>query len=73
MPILKSSEVPKTPTRGMTFRLPSEKLDQLRKYLKQEISLLIHCLSFRLEPLVRRPTFTMYSSYWICESMIVLC
>lgn len=66
MSILKSSEVPKTPTRGMTFRLPSEKLDQLRKYLKQEISLLIYCLSLpirlRLEPLVRCPTFTMYFS-----------
>ena len=31
MPILKSSEVSKMPTKGMTFRLPSEKLDPLRK------------------------------------------
>jgi hypothetical protein len=31
MPILKSSEVPKTPTRGMTFRLPSDTVNQLRK------------------------------------------
>lgn|ERR687891_1663949 len=31
MPVLKSSEVPKTPTRGMTFRLPSDTVNQLRK------------------------------------------
>ena len=31
MQILKSFEVSKMPTKGMTFRLPSEKLDQLRK------------------------------------------
>jgi len=30
-PILKSSEVSKTPTKGMTFRLRSDKLAQLRK------------------------------------------